>query len=291
MYCLVVFAWVLAQEGAVSQFPKLLIEGPAEFASIRKRLESMEPERFADIARLLGVTEEGPPIQVILANENSNFARSVSSWIAGFAVGESNLVVIFPARSPSYPSRTLDDVVRHEIAHVLIRRAAGGEPVPRWFNEGLSMVVERERRFADQTQLLYQLMSGSRTSLDQIDRLFSGGQNDQTRGYALAGAFVHDLLERYGSDSGAEILMRVRRGAAFNDAVRETTGATLGAMEAEFWKRQRIWTTWLPIIGSSTTLWLAVTFLALLAIYRRRRRNREIEERWEKEDDAGPTPP
>jgi uncharacterized membrane protein len=43
--------------------------------------------------------------------------------------------------------------------------------------------------------------------------------------------------------------------------------------------------TWVPIIGSSTSLWLAVTVLALLAIYRRRRRNREIEERWAKEEE------
>jgi beta-lactamase regulating signal transducer with metallopeptidase domain len=62
------------------------------------------------------------------------------------------------------------------------------------------------------------------------------------------------------------------------------TRLTLNQAEAQFWDDQRVWTTWVPIIVSSTTLWLVVTLLAIFAIYVRRRRNRRIEEEWEKED-------
>src|SRR5207245_1925365 len=82
-----------------------------------------------------------------------------------------------PVRSPGYPDNTLEDVLRHEVAHILIWRASAGRPVPRWFNEGLAMEVERMRRFQDQTQLLYQLITGGRTSLEHLDRLFAGSQN------------------------------------------------------------------------------------------------------------------
>ena len=37
---------------------------------------------------------------------------------------------------------TLEDVLRHEVAHVLISRAAGGRAVPRWFHEGVAMSVD-----------------------------------------------------------------------------------------------------------------------------------------------------
>jgi hypothetical protein len=63
----------------------------------------------------------------VLATESSDWARGVSPWIAGFAVG-SDLVVLFPARSPSYPDNTLEDVLRHEVTHVLIWRAAAVSP-------------------------------------------------------------------------------------------------------------------------------------------------------------------
>jgi len=39
-----------------------------------------------------------------------------------------------------------------------------------------------------------------------------------------------------------------------------------------------------PILGSSTMLWSVITIIALLAIYMRRKRNRQIEAEWAKED-------
>jgi hypothetical protein len=167
---------------------------------------------------------------------------------------------------------------------VLIHRAAGGRPVPRWFNEGLALQAEHGWRFQDQSQLLYQLLIGSGTNLETIDRLFAGDRNSQTRAYALAGAFVRDLSERYGAATPADILMRVRRGVPFDTAFTDATGKTVPGEEADFWERQRIWTMWFPIITSSTTLWLVVTLIALLAIQRRRRKNVEIEKKWEEED-------
>src|SRR4051794_20049094 len=96
-------------------FPELQIEAAPQFAAIRTRLQSLDPQRLADIMQVLGIPDSGRPIKVVLAAENSDFAHQVPGWIAGFAVGGQNLVIIFPARSPSYPHNTLDDVLRHEL--------------------------------------------------------------------------------------------------------------------------------------------------------------------------------
>jgi Peptidase MA superfamily len=263
---------------------QLQFEAPPELTAVRARLASIDTRHFSDIAKLVGLEEGGAAIQVKLFAENSDLARNVPQWIAGFAVGGQNLVVLFPARSPSYPDSTIEDVLRHEIAHVLISRAAHGQPIPRWFDEGLAMAVERERGFQDQTQLVYQLMTTSRTNLEGISGLFRGGQNDQTRAYAFAGAIVHDALQQYGSAVCAQVLARVAGGRTFDQALADVTGLTPDGLEEQFWHRQRFWTMWVSILGSSTMLWSVITLLALLAIYMRRRRNRQIEERWAKED-------
>jgi len=287
MYRLALFLWSVASLLPLpSAFPKLEIEAPPDLAVVRARLESIPPGRFADIAEFLGVTDPGPTIRVLLAAETSDLARGIAPWVSGFAVGESNLIVIFPARSPGYPDNTLEDVLRHEVAHILIWRVSAGRAVPRWFNEGLAMEVERARRFQDQTQLLYQLITGGRTDLAHLDRLFSGGQNEQTRAYALAGSFFHDLVQEHGHTAYREILMRIRRGVTFDMAFADVTGMTPSEAESQFWNHQRIWTSWLPIVTSSATLWLAVTALALIAIYVRRRRNRQIEEQWAKDEEG-----
>ncbi len=94
------------------------------------------------IVRLVGLEAPGPPVLVILAPEDGEVARQVTPWTAGFAIGHASLVVLFPSRSLTYPHDALEDVLRHEVAHVLISRAAAGRRVPRWFNKGLAMAVD-----------------------------------------------------------------------------------------------------------------------------------------------------
>jgi hypothetical protein len=274
----------IASTAVASDGPRLQIDAPPELLQVRHRLEAFGPSSLADVVQLVGVVTSEPPIHIVLTAESSELARRVQPWIAGFADGESNTIVIFPARSPSYPDDTLEDVLRHEVAHILIWRASAGHPVPRWFHEGVAMTAERARRFQDQTQLFYQLMTGSAAGLDELDRLFAGSQADQTRAYALAGAMAGDLFQRYGSNLAGNILWRVGHGESFDVAFAEVTDKTASAFEADFWRRQRIWTSWLPILSSPTVLWLGVTALALLAIYFRHRKNRKIEKQWEEED-------
>lgn len=276
---------LLLQTSEPIDSPELRIEAPTELTPIKARLQSFDRKRLSDVVRLVGLSNPGPPIRVELATESSDRAWDVPPWIAGFALGATDTVVVFPARSPSYPHNTLDDVLRHEVAHVLIHRASAGRPVPRWFNEGLAMAAERGWRFGDQRQLLYQLVFGARPSLYQLDRLFQGSQADQTRAYLLSGALVRELLNRHGETVGGKILERMGNGTSFESAYLDVTGQSTADAESEFWNRQRVWTTWMPILFSQETLWMAVTVLAILAIRRRRQKNAEIKKRWEEEGD------
>lgn len=271
---------------ASAQTPvRIQIDAPGELSAVQSRLQSASTRKLDGLSQLVGLSDPGPPVRVVLAPEGSEWARQVPSWIAGLALSPSDLVVIFPARSPSYPDSSLDDVLRHEIAHVLIRRASAGTSIPRWFNEGVAMLAERGWRFADESQFLYQLALGSQASLAEIDNLFSGGANDQTRAYALAGALVRDLFSRDHADGPGEILRLVRTGRAFEAAFRDVTGVTPLDAERRFWERQRIWTSWLPLLFSSELLWIAIALLAILAIWRRRVRDAEIRKKWDEEED------
>jgi hypothetical protein len=58
----------------------------------------------------------------------------------------------------------LEAVLCHEVAHILIARAADGRAVPRWFNEGLAVVAERAWHFEDRWQLASALVSAAFTA-------------------------------------------------------------------------------------------------------------------------------
>lgn len=271
---------------AAQEPPALVVMAPADLAPARSRLEAFDRGPLAGIVRTVGLEQGGPPIQVVLAGEDSEAARGMSPWIAGYALSDSNLIVLFPSRSPAYPHDTLEDVLRHEVAHVLIGRAAGGQAVPRWFHEGLAVAVERPWDLEDRSRLVWELIAGPRLTALEINGLFDGGQGAQSRGYSLSAAFVRDLIRTNGAGAPASILRLVREGAPFDRALATVAGRPLGMVEDGFWDRQRVWTIWMPIVTSGEAFWLGVIGLAALAVWRQRRRGARIRRQWEEEERA-----
>jgi MYXO-CTERM domain-containing protein len=273
-----------AANAAAQAPPALVILAPPDLAAARSRLESFDRLPLAGIVRTVGLDDAGPPIQVVLAGEDSEAAREATAWTAGYALSNAGLIVLFPSRSPVYPHDTLEDVLRHEVAHVLIGRAAGGRPVPRWFHEGLAVAVERPWGLEDRSRLAWELLAGPRLTVREIDGLFNGGQTAQSRAYSLSAAVVRDIIREHGGAAPAGILRLVGDDVPFNDAVVSIAGRPLGAIEDGFWDRQRVWTVWVPLFTSGDAFWLLMIGVAALAVWRRRRHGAAIRRRWEQEE-------
>jgi hypothetical protein len=239
---------------------------------------------------LVGIAGPGPPIRVVLAPESSPLAREVPSWVSGYTDGVSNVVVLLPERTPSYPDGGLEEVLAHEVAHVLIYRACAGRNVPRWFNEGVAMLAGRSYRLRDQTQLALGLLSGEKVPLWNLDDLFQGDRWQVERAYALSGALVQDLLDRYGTGLPSALFSRVASGLPFDEALRRTTGATLLDVGESFWARQGVFKRWIPIVTSTAVLWLGISLLAVVAAVKRRRDRAAEAERQAAEEAASPPP-
>ena len=265
--------------------PRLIVEAPPYLAGTAARLRDIDPDRLASVMRLVGLTESGPPIRVIVAPEGSGPAVLVSPWISGYALSDKGLVVVMRQRVPSYPDSSLEDLLRHEVAHVLVARAAGNRPLPRWFHEGMAMIAGGSWGFDDRSRLTLALLADRPLSLAELEERFAGGQGEVNRAYAVAGAFVRDLFERYGTGAAPAILAGVARGLTFEDAFRAATGTSLAAAESSFWERQTFWYRWVPVLTSSVTLWMLVTFLALWAVKRRRARDAALRRVWDAEEE------
>ena len=263
--------------------PRLTIEAPAELAAARIRLESFDTGRLRGVMQLVGLDAAGDPIRVVLEPEGSPLAHRAPPPIAGFASPDASLIVLFPARSPAYPHDTLEDVLHHEVAHVLIWRAAHGAPLPVWFQEGLAVLAERTWRLEDDARLLRELVLVSRTPLDHVDELFARDGASRARAYTLSAAFVRDVTRRHGADAAANILRRVGRGDTFARAFAQTTGESVSAAEMAFWNGHRFWTSIGAFLTTPTSLWMIVTVVALVAIIRRRQQRAAQRARWEEE--------
>lgn len=264
--------------------PSLIFEAPPELDATAQQLSELPTERFAPAMGLFGLDRAGPPIRVVLAPDGSPEADAVDDWVAGYAYGALGHVVLLVDRTPSYPDGSLEELLDHEVAHVLLARAAGNRNVPRWFNEGLAMVAGHAWGIADTSRLTLAMVTRSQLSVDELDLLFAGHRGQVSRAYALSGALVRELLQRYGAGAAARILRDVRLGLGFDEAMRRSTGRDVAGFEASFWQRNSFLYRWVPILTSSLTLWAGIVLLALVAFRKRRQRDAEIRAQWDLED-------
>jgi hypothetical protein len=236
--------------------------------------------------RVSGLTDPGPPIRLFLAPEGSPAARAAPAWAAGYANGRAGIVVLMPARVPNYPDSTLEEVVRHEVAHVLVARAAGDGELPRWFEEGVAMAAARPWTLEDRGRVAFEVLAAGRDKQGHLDDAFHGGAGDARAAYALSHALVRRLERKAGVDAIPAILARVASGDDFETAFAAVAGESLAAFTAAFWRGQTFWNRWVPFLTSSAALWIGVTILALVAFRRRRQRDAALMRRWEEEDEA-----
>ena len=266
--------------------PRLVVEAPDALTATAERVRGFDPDRLGGIMTLTGLRDAGPPIRVLLLPEASAIARDTPPWVAAFADAERDLVVLFPERIGSYPYRSLEGVVYHEVAHILTARAAAGAPVPRWFNEGLASAAERTWGLEDRSRFAWEVFVGGRLSSTELEGLFGQGRREVARAYVLADALVRDLLQGYGPQTPARILSRMAQGAPFEVALHATTGSSVDGVMSAFWRRHDVWTSWISSIGHPFTQWSLITLLALAAIWRHRRKRLDRHRRWELEERA-----
>ena len=285
----VVLALAMLVAGAVRpaaqpRLPVLEIDAPASLRTVAERVARFPLSGLADAMRLAGLTDPGPPIDVVLIAEDSELARGTPSWISGFADAERSLVVLFPGRTRLYPTDSLEALLQHEVAHVLFSRAARGRPIPRWFNEGLALAAERPVGFEDRSRVAWTRIRHGEISMADLERLFTGGPAATRRAYAVSSALVGDVLDRHGDAVAGRILAGLGRDRSFPRAFQEATGEPLEAAVDRFWRRP-VWIRWVAFAGQPFYQWMVITVLALCAIYAHRRRRAEQRRRWEEEEE------
>ena len=207
--------------------PRLIFEASPRYDSEIERMESIAPDRVRSVMDLVGLEDGGDPIRVVIAAEDHPLAREVPSPIAGYAVPERDLAVLLPEHVPSYPYDSLEEVLLHELTHVLASRAAGGRALPRWWNEGLALLASRGWSLEDRSRVLFGAVAGVADTA-ALEASFERGAQ-QSAAYAISGALVHHLVRRHGVEVVAATHARVASGTDFETAFESAAGVVAGA--------------------------------------------------------------
>jgi hypothetical protein len=248
-------------------------------------------ETAADFAPAPVVALDLPPdtFTVVVAPSERAFVD-----LTGGRVPDWGLAVAFPqlrrvvVRSPRLTGRVPVDpatVLRHELGHLYLAASVGSEEaLPRWFHEGFAALYADEWRWVAPVRLAWARVTRRLDPLESLADTFPGA-GDPGLAYVHSMAAVRDLRDRGGDAGLARLLARVRSGASFDRAMRETFGLTLAQFYSSWSEELGQSYGWLVALTDERGLWVGLALLVVaLWIIRRRAIRREIERRRAIED-------
>lgn len=247
----------------------------------RAPLERLIRHALQDVERVLHARIEGD-LRVDIAGSDRAFADVVRAhggqahaepWIAGLAMLHDDRIVI---RLDGQGLLRTGEVVRHEIAHIAMHALAGQRPLPRWYHEGVAMLVAGEATFDRLRESIGAGAFGQLDSLDNLEDGFAGNRVAAERAYATSAGFLRFAVGRTANPAAlADIHRRMAYGLHFEPAFIATFGLKPDALFELYAHYVGTAGSRWTVMLSDSVLWSllgVLSFIALLVGWMRRPR-------------------
>ncbi|HND29135.1 MAG TPA: peptidase MA family metallohydrolase [Myxococcota bacterium] len=249
------------------------------------RLARTANEQLPRLSERLGLPIRGNT-RIYLASTQKDFLSiqpgRPPDWADGTAWPSMGLVFL---RSPSIRSGTaapLEQVLVHELVHILVGQAFGKVDPPHWLQEGLASYIAGEAS-PERTAALMAHLPSTLLRFKDLEEGFPSDPITAQLAYAQSGDLIAWLANRYGDASLGELVRRTAAGDPMPVALRAISGGSPIALEEEW--RERWSDPWLRV-PEALAAGAVVTFVGLgvTAYFRIRRRNQKRLDRWEREE-------
>ena len=206
---------------------------------------------------------------------------SVPWWAAGYTIPSLRLCVIRMSMAGRYPYGSIEAVLAHEAAHLMVHDS--GTRIPLWFEEGIATAEGRRFEFRDMLAFSGSLLTADLPHLAELDSSFHASSAEAQLAYAGSHAFVARTMRDHGPAVVREIL-RAARDRPFEAAWQQATGTSLREAESAWRRTSLIRYRWIPLLSASSTLWIAIMLLSIVVGARKRAAARRTRDRWAREE-------
>ncbi len=206
------------------------------------------------------------------------------SYASGVAYPRLHLVLISMFAPRGADATNLDQVFRHELAHVALEDAVLGQHVPVWFNEGLAIRLAGENSLDRQQVLWNATISGSLLPLADLDRSFPSDHFEVGIAYAESADFLRFLMRRSDRVRFSAMLQRVREGQTFDHALTDAYGSDLRKLEFQWRSEVERRYSVIPILAGGGIIWVVVIGALGWGYVKKRSRSKAILAKWAQDE-------
>jgi len=230
------------------------------------------------------------PVQMHVARNFDDMAKLAPeglpppAYAQGVAYSPLRLVLLTLVAPRSYEGVDVVETGLHELAHVAVHDATGGNHVPRWFNEGIAIHESGEKPWERRKVLWEAAATHELLPLADLDRSFPESQEDVGIAYAQAADFVRYLLREEDRARTASLFERVRNGQSLEAALNDSYGADIRRLEYQWRQNLESTTSTGALVSIGSLAWGVGAIALVIAYVRRRTKNKLVLARWAKEE-------
>lgn len=202
------------------------------------------------------------------------------AYASGVAYPRLHLVLISMFAPRGADATDLDQVFRHELAHVALEDAVLGQHVPVWFNEGLAVGLAGENSVDRQEVMWKATVTGNLLPLADLDRSFPHDHFEVNIAYAESTDFLRFLMKRGDSVRFSSMIQRVREGQPFDRALSDAYGSDTRKLEFQWRSEVERRYSVIPLLTGGGIIWVAVIVALGWGYTKKRRRAKAILAKW-----------
>lgn len=238
------------------------------------------------ITRLQDSLSYRPRVYVVTsaARFDSLLGGKFPDWGAAAALPEEGLIII---KSPAAfnLTKSLEELVRHEYSHLALAHKLGFRVAPRWFDEGLAMLVSTEWGWEDNLAMSRAVLFGQTVPLAEIDMVNRFPEGKAHVAYAESYLAVKYLYDNYLVNGVMIFLTALSAGETIDSALVKSTGSTYAGFEKEYqlWLKERYTIT--NLFMDTIYFWMFLAIVLIVGVILSYRRRRSVYKRWEKEEE------
>ena len=206
------------------------VSGEVEKGVLSEARHALE-RAYRDAASLLDHYPQAEIPVVLYSEKEFRVATDAHDWVGGLFDGK----IRIPLKDFRAHEDAIRRVIRHEVAHAIIREACVGVPV--WFNEGLAQYLDGTDREAADDVAKELGEKGKIPSLARISREMRGTDREGvSRAYSLSLSFLSHLSGSRGESRFAHLAHLMGLGSSFPEAFRDTYGGDPADRAAKWWR-------------------------------------------------------
>ena len=222
---------------------------------------------------------------IIIADEKEKINHKYWDWSIGITFSNPEKIII---KNPAFAHISLkrfQQVLEHELNHIMINRVDKNKTIPRWFKEGFAMYFSDEISLQQKLEIANHINNKNLFNILDLETFKNFDKERYTFAYSQSAIYVLYIEDFFGMGTLNKIFLDMQNGNTFQNAFYANTSKTLEEFNELSYPFIKNKLKWYKLITLSNKLFVFFPLLLIIGFLMKSINNKKIEARWKIEEE------